>query len=63
MENLNKALQILDEATQPQNIGKISRDGYVSISQALQIFKALIQEAQIEEETSKEEAAPKKVAE
>jgi hypothetical protein len=34
-----QALQILAEATQPQNIAKITREGYAQIEQALQVIR------------------------
>ena len=37
-----QALQILEEATQPASVGKISRAGYALIEQALVVIKQLV---------------------
>lgn len=38
-----QALQVLEEATQPANVGRISRSGYVQIEQALYVLKQFIE--------------------
>jgi hypothetical protein len=38
----SQAIQILSDATEPSNIGKISRSGFCSIQQALETIAALI---------------------
>ena len=37
-----QALQILSDATEPATQGKISRQGYISIQQALEVIAKLI---------------------
>lgn len=37
-----EAYSILDQATQPQNAGRINRAGYVQIEEALAVILALI---------------------
>lgn len=39
-----QALQVLDEALQPANSGRISRNGYVLIEQALIVMKQLVED-------------------
>jgi len=38
----SQALQILSDATEPSNIGKISRQGFIAIQKALETIAALI---------------------
>jgi hypothetical protein len=37
-----QALQILSDATEPANIGKISRQGFIAIQKALETLAALL---------------------
>lgn len=41
--SLEDAIKILDEATQPQMQGNITRQGYVRIEQALQVVKQALE--------------------
>jgi len=38
----SQALQILSDATEPANVGKISRQGFIAIQKALEVLAALI---------------------
>jgi|TARA_R110000868_G_scaffold57687_3_gene178187 hypothetical protein len=41
--NIKEALQIVDEATQPVNAGKVSRSGYFAVEAALQLLKETLE--------------------
>lgn len=39
-----QSYQVLSEATQPQAAGRITREGYVQIQQALEVYAGVIRE-------------------
>ena len=48
----SQALQILSDATEPSNIGKISRQGFIAIQKALEVLAALIPKDESEPQPS-----------
>ena len=45
-----QALQLLSDALEPRNINAISRQGFITIQQALEILAAVIKQSQTSED-------------
>lgn len=50
-----QAIQILSDATEPQNAGKISRQGYVAVEQALAVLSSLVKTDEEKKEQNPED--------